>query len=287
MPINLGNRKFKQIYFSDNNKNVKEIVAAYTGSTAVYAKKFNEYFYNDATFTVPKGVTRLNVECAAGQGMSFTEIAYGGLGGLIVCQIKVYEGLVLYLKVGKQYTDYTQNRNDSIIYLNGDQYQPIIHVGGGGSAANPVWIRNKQVHGGAGGGSVGGVGNADAPTSNIVSQGGTQSAGGDGPYVLYPNIWGYDGRVAHRGNRFTGGSPYVEYDQSVGGYRTGCGGAGYFGGGGGLLKYYLSGSGSYETWAIGGGGGSSYYNPSYIVDGTSVSNLQGQRQGNGYIRLYN
>ena len=289
MAINVLNKNIKQIFFTDSSGTKKEIATAFYGSTVVYAKRFSQTFYENSTFTIPIGVTNFNIECVAGQGRSFEYGDYkatGGLGGLIRVHVtNIAPQTVLWLRVGKQYTSETSNRNDSLVYLNNNEYNSIVHAGGGGSASNPVWIRLKIAHGGAGGGLVGGVGTADAPKSNIPSQGGSQEGGGDGPYVYYHNVWSYDGRATNKGSRFYGGSAaYFEPDKAVGGYRTGCGGGGYYGGGGGLIKFYLNSSSEYETWAVGGGGGSSYYNTNYC---TLLANSQGARAGNGYIRIYN
>ena len=250
----------------------------YKGSTLVYHLGFDTVtFTENGTWTVPAGIKQIRVDCVAGQGLTFNETAVGGLGGRVQCVLSVTSGQLLYIKVGKQYTTYTDNRNDSIVYINNDELQALIHAGGGGSAANPTWLRYKVAKGGAGGGLTGGVGTADAPTSNILAQGGSQSAGGDGSYFNYPDVKGIDGRSTGKGKRLYGGNAVPDSGQ----YRCGCGGAGYYGGGGGLDAYHLRGH-QLETWAMGGGGGSSYTHPTLCSE---VVHTQGFQSGNGYITI--
>lgn len=251
----------------------------YKGSTLVYHLGFDPVtFTENGTWTVPAGIKQIRVDCVAAQGLTFVQgTAEGGLGGRVQCVLSVTSGQLLYIKVGKQYTTYTDNRNDSIVYINNDELQALIHAGGGGSAANPTWLRYKVAKGGAGGGLTGGVGTADAPTSNILAQGGSQSAGGDGSYFNYPHVKGIDGRSTGKGKRLYGGNAVPDSGQ----YRCGCGGAGYYGGGGGLDAYHRSGH-ELETWAMGGGGGSSYTHPTLCSE---VVHTQGFQSGNGYITI--
>lgn len=251
----------------------------YKGSTLVYHLGFDPVtFTENGTWTVPAGIKQIRVDCVAAQGLTFVQgTAEGGLGGRVQCVLSVTSGQLLYIKVGKQYTTYTDNRNDSIVYINNDELQALIHAGGGGSAANPTWLRYKVAKGGAGGGLTGGVGTADAPTSNILAQGGSQSAGGDGSYFNYPHVKGIDGRSTGKGKRLYGGNAVPDSGQ----YRCGCGGAGYYGGGGGLDAYHRSGH-ELETWAMGGGGGSSYTHPTLCSE---VVHTQGFKNGNGYVTI--
>ena len=251
----------------------------YKGSQFVYRLGFDTVtFTENGTWTVPAGIKQIRVDCVAAQGLTFVQgTAEGGLGGRVQCVLSVTSGQLLYIKVGKQYTTYTDNRNDSIVYINNDELQALIHAGGGGSAANPTWLRYKVAKGGAGGGLTGGVGTADAPTSNILAQGGSQSAGGDGSYFNYPHVKGIDGRSTGKGKRLYGGNAVPDSGQ----YRCGCGGAGYYGGGGGLDAYHRSGH-ELETWAMGGGGGSSYTHPTLCSE---VVHTQGFQSGNGYITI--
>lgn len=251
----------------------------YKGSTLVYHLGFDTVtFTENGTWTVPAGIKQIRVDCVAAQGLTFVQgTAEGGLGGRVQCVLSVTSGQLLYIKVGKQYTTYTDNRNDSIVYINNDELQALIHAGGGGSAANPTWLRYKVAKGGAGGGLTGGVGTADAPTSNILAQGGSQSAGGDGSYFNYPDVKGIDGRSKGKGKRLYGGNAVPDSGQ----YRCGCGGAGYYGGGGGLDAYHRE-KHELETWAMGGGGGSSYTHPTLCSE---VVHTQGFQSGNGYITI--
>ena len=255
------------------------ITNVYKGSQFVYRLGFDPVtFTENGTWTVPAGIKQIRVDCVAAQGLTFVQgTAEGGLGGRVQCVLSVTSGQLLYIKVGKQYTTYTDNRNDSIVYINNDELQALIHAGGGGSAANPTWLRYKVAKGGAGGGLTGGVGTADAPTSNILAQGGSQSAGGDGSYFNYPHVKGIDGRSTGKGKRLYGGNAVPDSGQ----YRCGCGGAGYYGGGGGLDAYHRSGH-ELETWAMGGGGGSSYTHPTLCSE---VVHTQGFQSGNGYITI--
>lgn len=257
----------------------KQGVQTYKNVIRRYYKK--NMFTENSTWTVPENVTSLSVDCVAGQGRSLNDIALGGKGGRVQCILSVGPNQTLKLKVGKQYLEHTDNRNDSLISFTEDDLDAVVQAGGGGSASNPVWIRTKNVVGGPGGGLVGGQGTVNAP-GGILSGGGTQTAGGIGPYFNQGGIKGIDYRTQGTGGRLTGGAPFAEADGSVGGYRTGCGGAGYYGGGGGLTSYYYGGSSKYETYAIGGGGGSSYTDPTLCSE---VVHTQGYQNGNGYISL--
>lgn len=257
----------------------KQGVQTYKNVIRHYYKKIT--FTEDTTWTVPENISSVTVDCVAGQGRSLNTTAVGGKGGRVQCILNVTPHQILTLKVGKQYQTVSDNRNDSLISFTGDDLDAVVHAGGGGSASNPVWIRTKNVVGGPGGGLVGGQGTVNAP-GGILSGGGTQTAGGVGPYYNQPSIKGQDYRTQGTGGRLTGGAPFAATDGSVGGQRTGCGGAGYYGGGGGLVDYYYGGSSKYETYAIGAGGGSSYTNPDLCSE---VVHTQGYQDGNGYISL--
>ena len=234
-------------------------------------------FTANGTWEVPRGIKQIMVDVVAGQGLTFNTTAVGGKGGRVQCILSVTPKTVLYLKVGKQYTTISENRNDSMIYINNDELQVLVQAGGGGSAASTDWLVVRHAVGGAGGGLTGGAAGAASPGSLIAAQGGTQSVGGDGAYTVYSGIWGVDNRANGKGKRLTGGTPYSARS------RSGCGGGGYYGGGGGVDVYYLSGSDSrYDAGAMGAGGGSSYTHPDLCSE---VVHTQGFQNGNGYITI--
>lgn len=244
----------------------------------MYSAKFDPItFLDNGVWRVPSGIKKIRVDVVAGQGLTFNETAVGGYGGRVQCVVSVVPETDLFIKVGKQYTTPSDNRNDSMIYLNNDELQALVQAGGGGSAASTDWLIVRHAKGGDGGGLIGEVGDTNSPGSLIEAQGGSQTAGGDGAYSVYYGIWGIDNRVNGKGKRLTGGTPYT------GRSRSGSGGGGYYGGGGGIDIYYLSGSGSrYDAGAMGAAGGSSYTNPDLC---TEVVHTQGYQFGNGYVQI--
>jgi hypothetical protein len=212
------------------------------------------YTGSNQTFTVPAGVSRMNVELWGAGGGDF-----GGSGGFVSGTLTVtpYEGLTIVVGGGGTGTvnSFAFGGGGAGGAGNG-QNAPFLAGGGGGysgifSAATPLVVV------GAGGGgeytfSVGGGGGGGLVGGSNGGGGGTQSTGG----------LGEGGPNATDGGYLQGGNGANDVNAFFGG---GGGGGGYYGGGGG------GGLGGYQ----GGGGGSSYV---ALLSGTVV-NLQGN---NGY-----
>ena len=276
MAVYKGRQKQNLIY-----KGGTSIASLYKGMVLVYRIGFAPVtFTENGIWTVPPGIRQIRVDCVAGQGLTLNAAAVGGNGGRVQCILSVTPKTNLYIKVGKQYTTETENRNDSMIYINNDELQALVQAGGGGSgSAIDFHSIVCNVAGGAGGGLVGGAGGVQAPGSPIAAQGGSQGAGGAGAYAYYAGIWEIDNRASGIGRRLTGGANYVNKYGNVG-----CGGGGYYGGGGGVTTYYFKALPSKRKYAgaQGSGGGSSYTHPMLCSE---VVHTQGFKSGNGYITI--
>eukprot|EP01038_Epipyxis_sp_PR26KG_P011769 gene11769-15751_t len=217
------------------------------------------------SFTVPVGVTSLNVDIRGAKGGSISTLL-GGYGGCLLTSITVTPNSVLNIVVGQAGADTesvqtavyggggiagsslgTQGGGASYISLNTGEL--LVVAGGGGgcySACSGV--------GGQGGGLIGGSsGSGCVVAAYTVAGGGTSSAGGVG--ATYNSV-----NVASNGASLMGGNGYA---------CGGGGGGGYFGGGGGC-------------WC-GGGGGSSYTNPTYCYG--TPTHTQGCNAGSGTVTI--
>lgn len=234
------------------------------------------YSGGNQTFTVPAGVTELDVRVwAAGGGNSledqFSNSGHsGGGGGFTVGTVGVTAGDSLTVLVGQ--------RGES---------GGVANFGGGGAAGNS--FVGQTTGGGSGGGrsqvarsgtvllvasGAGGAGSLDAPGGGGTAgpsagtpqagQGGTQTAGGQQGIAGCPSTSPATAGTAGAGGR--GLVPQVNTVRAHGG----GGGGGYFGGGGGGC---LTGGGGP------GGGGSGYVNPS--VSGSTTAGSAGNAPGNG------
>ncbi len=221
----------------------------------------------DQTFTVPRGVTTLNVSLrgAGGEasktgtqsGDNYSHI--GGTGGSAVGKLAVVGGSQLVLTVG-DYTDYSGGGNGSPGLRGGGgdgggltaiwkaasfTSEPLLIAGGGGGAAGA---------GGGNGGTGGGLAGGDGQTAfGPASGGGTQTAGGQA-----------GGPGGQPGAKFKGGDADYQPTWVDGG---GGGGAGYYGGGGSESQEDLFG----QPVDGGGGGGSGYVSADpMVLSGTTT-----------------
>jgi hypothetical protein len=206
------------------------------------------YTSTPIAFTVPDGVTSINIKCYGASGGG----TYAGQGGYAEGQLAVAANQTYYLFVGgvgatnTGSTTYTYPAS----YNGGGQGYGINGAGGGGGGATDVRaggqaLSNRIIVAGGGGGAgddasynAGGAGGGDSGadalgvTQDYAGKGGTQTSGGARQSV-YVNE-GTSGTLGQGGNA---GTPNQ---------RNGGGGGGYYGGG----------SGS----AGGGGGGSGMIN---------------------------
>ncbi|RYY90691.1 MAG: HYR domain-containing protein [Chitinophagaceae bacterium] len=221
------------------------------------------------TFTVPDGVTSLDIDAKGGTGGRL-----GGNGGRVQSTLQVTPGQVLYITVGQAgWAPPQPSRGGpstggggasgwlaggvgggaTDIRIGGTTLTDrILVAGGGGGGFDIRWFNpysGSYSFGGAGGG-------LNAGSSG--GGGGTQTAGGgvqtiNGQQGAAPGGFGY------------GGDAYT-----WGGGTGGGGGGGWYGGGGGA--------------SAGGGGGSSYTDPSYCANVTHTQGFAGA-SADGYLKI--
>ena len=216
------------------------------------------------TYTVPAGVTAMQVDAVGAAGVNSSNSVAGGLGGRVQGVIPVTAGSTLNLYVGctgsttsggwngggQGYGSGAGGGGATDIRVGGTVVANRVLVAGGGAGAGYYGV------GGAGGGLTGGQGATQTgSTTQYGGFGGSQTAGGAGGFWPDP---------------YTGSTG----TQSVGGggnssLHSGGGGGGYWGGGGGSNN--------------GAGGGSSYTTPSAY----DVTHTQGyvSATGNGRLSL--
>lgn len=254
-------------------------------STNAQSVTFN-YTAAIQTYTVPAGVTSINISAAGAQGGG--SINPGGLGALMSGAFTVTPGETLFIVVGQkgQLQQGGQAQNSSgggggtFVYR--DAANLLIAAGGGGGICNYNGAIHADGHGkitpnggadqsGAHLGGIAGTGGAAGLWSNTPCAGGGTgwlSVGG-GPYG--------GGGIA---NNWVAGLPFC------GGGGGGCGGYGGFGGGGGGGNHYggggggggYSGGGGGTDPTHGGGGGS-------FNAGTNQNNTPGINQNDGVVTI--
>ena len=212
-------------------------------------------------FTVPTGVTELQVDCVASKGAD--SVRTGANGGRVQCTLPVTPNQTLYFMVGGIPSDpQIASYNASDIRTNNDGVTDtaslnsrLVVAGAGGSGSNND---NTTYWAGAGGGLTGQKANQDQG-----GYGGTQTGGGRGGAE--------GGSGGNSGTLGLGGNGGI---QSTG--IGGAGGAGYYGGGGGRAYFFQASNRSGS-----GAGGSSYTDPSC----NQVIHTQGYNAGEGYISI--
>jgi PKD repeat protein len=243
-------------------------------TSSIQGLPFNEGFENgdttfsytgtSQTYTLPQGVSSLQLTVEGAQGEGMPGCGNGGFGGRVKSTISVNPGQTLYMNVGGQGSNSNGGYNGggngasctqiiggggggaSDIRINGNSLsnRVIVAAGGGGAGINCV---NNSDHGGGGGGDEGLSGFACNSQTLYVGLGGTQSSGG-------ASLSGY----GTSGSLGQGGNGTCAYG--------GGGGGGYYGGGGGSFG--------------GGGGGSSFVDGSFATNAMTNSNV---RTGHGQI----
>ena len=223
------------------------------------------------TFTVPSGVTSIEIKAYGAEGGSHpSNGSDGGLGGYAIGNLSVTAGNTLYIYVGGEgvySSSFPNSSGTSGGWNGGGRGGSYAGASGGGASdvrSGGTALSNRVIvagggggfdlydnDGGAGGGTTGGSGGGTA----TVATGGTQSAGGTG-----------GSRSGYTGGNGTLGDGGDNSTYAVNGYTYGGGGGGgYYGGGGG------------HPWCAGGGGSS------YLGGVSSSSTTSGQRSGNGQI----
>jgi hypothetical protein len=262
-----------------------------TVTTTYWAESYNagpvstqtfNYTGSFQNFTVPTGVTTLDIDIAGASGGAswpVNTISQGGLGGRVTGSIAVTPGQVLRIYVGGVGEDGAMNVPGAGGFNGGavgENFGSSRSGGGGGGGSDiresPYALANRLVCAGAGGGGAntagglnqnrgghgGGVDGEDGYANGSVlymgwpGHGASQFGGGLGGTYSGPCTGGF-------GTLGIGGSAFSSSCSSAGG----GGGGGYFGGGGGV-------------W--GGGGGGSNYLP-------SGTHTRGYQNGPGQVIL--
>lgn len=200
-------------------------------------------FTESGTFTVPSGITSLNIVLRGAKGVGGATPANGGYvsGTLAVTAGATYQMLV---NIGGGTTNGTGSVGGGYTAIANNALTTYYAIAGGGGGTG-VGTESAYIYGGAGGGLTADYGENDPVDDAKGGEPGTQIAGGLGG-AGFPN--GGNGASLQGGSAEGGG---------------GGGGGGYWGGGGG--GYYFGESG-------GGGGGSSYVDP---LTGTVVNTKGG------------
>lgn len=234
------------------------------------------------TFTVPPGVTSINIDASGAQGGSVTTscAATGGLGARMVGDFSVTPGEVLSIMVGQQgLTNGSDAGGGGGTFVVRTGNVLLVAAGGGGGATNNI---------GQCGGNRNGV-DATITTSGTASANGviaggingngggaSGGSGGGGGGFLTDGVAG-TGLPGNNGKCYlNGGAGGNGNNNDFGGY--GGGGAGWFtgGNGGGGGGYSGGGTSGSQPFSGGGGGGS------YSI-GTNQNNSAGFQSGNGRV----
>jgi hypothetical protein len=262
------------------------LVSLVFGSHAILAQTttFN-YSGGIVTYTVPAGVTAVEIDAYGAQGGNASGGQAGGLGARIKGTVGVSPGDVLKVLVGGQGGAGTQGGGGggSFVTTNGN-VALVVAGGGGGGAYSTYTYGSANSHGttaSTGQAGIYGAGNTTAGAGGSALNGGgispqfaNSAAGGAG---FSGN--GTNNTQSIGGKSFTNGG--------AGGAGAGSGGAGGFGGGGGGEWVSYTGGGGGGGYA--GGGGGTYYGyggggGSYN-GGINQTNTTGARSGNGLVTI--
>jgi hypothetical protein len=222
-------------------------LAALVAAAPAEAATFTfSYTGSEQVFTVPAGVTSVEVTVVGARGGAAMFGAAGGRGALVTGTLTVNPGQPLYVEVGGPGSVRAGGFNGG--GTGGDGIDDISKGAGGGGAtdvrglprSNLVSLTSRRIIAAGGGGASigGGGGNAEATGGGVSGSGGgagTQTAGGAAGM----------GGNAQPGTAGRGGDGGSSFGNGGGG-----GGGGRYGGGGGAGNEAVEGTG-------GGGGGSS------------------------------
>ena len=240
------------------------------------------------SWTVPDGVTSIEVVATGGGGGGNTFSYGGGNGGVVTATLSVTSGNTLTLFVGAGGIAGNAGGGGSSSNLNAGTPNQIIAGGGGGaggSAGGPATGGNGGGNG-TGNGSNGNSGNATSATGGSGGIGGAGGPSGENPPGLPPLNFGA-GAAGGNGNGGPGG-PGGSGGAGGAGSGTGAGGAGgnaCCGGGGGGGYGGGGGAGSGPFGDGGGGGGGSTGPTSAIFTVGTNGGAVGANGGDGSILI--
>lgn len=253
-------------------------LAALTISNSTAQVSIYNYTGGAQTYTVPAGVTSINVWIwgAGGAGGDRTgggNAGAGGSGAFVKGTLAVTPGQTLQIVVGGGGTYSTTNGTHPGGYGGGGTAYQNAGSGGGYSGiflTTITFANARAVAGGGGGGGYGrerNFGGGGGATSGSAGGGldVTHTGGGGGTLAAGGAAGAGTGTTSGTiGNQLLGGTGG---NAGAGTYGGAGGGGGYYGGGGGYSSNQGGGAG---TWGSGGGGGSSY-----IAGLTGVTNTAG------------
>ncbi|MCD6062942.1 MAG: hypothetical protein K0R82_853 [Flavipsychrobacter sp.] len=234
------------------------------------------------TYTVPNGVTFLDVTVKGAEGGTGTGSgggAAGGQGSIVSGRLTVTPGTILYISVGSAGTPFSAGFNGggnpgtggsaggggaTDIRIGGTttSNRVVVAAGGGGGGGGAL----TAFAGGAGGGGTSGNGQDGAPSGTLGGKGGTQAVGGPGGGTAFCSGSGVAGNMGSFGQGANGAG------------NGGAGGGGFFGGGSGGTNS----GGTCNNGAGGGGGGSSMISSSVVSNAVMT---QGGNTGNGTVTI--
>lgn len=261
------------------------------------------------TYTVPCGVTSINIDAYGAQGGNGAAGANsavggnGGLGGYASGSLSVVPGQVLFIYVGgvgatpnggfngggnggNQNSGGGGGATDVRVNSSAAADRVIVAAGGGGGGRGGC--EAAVVNGGNGGNGGGGNGanGADAPTSNGVAGGGFGGNGANGGAagIGCGGFLGQPGLTATTEVGGNGGNGQTCCCFNAASIPGGGGGGGGFigGGGGGGGSAGTTGCSGNDKGGGGGGAGGSNYNGGMTVAGTLLSGI---RTGNGAVYI--
>ena len=272
-------------------------VTPVTGLAAPVVTTFN-FTGAVQTYTVPAGVTSINIKTWGAQGNSSVAGSAGGLGGYAEGNLAVTAGQVLNVNVGGGGTSSltggfngggAAGANPGCATARGGggggasdvriapyalANRVIVGAGGGGGGGDRATGCGRGTGGGGGGGLWGGGGGSawiGSTAGWTLATGGTQSAGGAGGTSTFATVPGNNGSAGTLGN---GGAGGVEVGSAQGGNATGPAG----GIGGGLTGGGGNHPGLGNFVGASGAGGSSF-----IGGVTSGITTAGLRSGAGQV----
>lgn len=273
------------------------------------------------TYTVPPGVTEINIEAYGAQGADHGNSS-GGLGGLMSGDLSVTPGEILFIYVGGQYgfngggaaggagddSAGVIGGGASDVRQTGTAFTDRIIVGGGGGGAGRGTCDNND---GGGGGYPGGLGGTSSNEAANTGGTGTATSGGDsgvgscsGDCACSPGGGGgggddgggaggnygvFGGTNAVGGTAGACGQGGVAFDGSGGLNTAGNGGCFGLGGDGGISTTggggggggWYGGGAGGGNWGAGGGGGSSYT----LLGVPNLAFTNNTRSGDGEVTI--
>ena len=261
-----------------------------------------EYTGSVQNFTVPAGVSRVQLEVWGAQGGQTTYSSYvwlGGHGGYASGILNVTPGTQLSVYVGGQGGAGTTGTTGTAAGgwngggASGTSSTSSYFYGGGGGGATDIRVNgtslsNRVIVAGGGGGA--GYGET---TTNTIAGGVGGGLNGERPSYTSSS---YENRKGSGGTQTAGGAAGTySSDGTAGSLGTGgTGGSGAAGGAGGGAGYYGGGGGNYGSSMAGGGGGGSAYIGG-VTDGVTIAGnssflapdgvAETGHTGNGYARV--